>query len=105
MNTLAIGLAGLGLAAGIGRLRGTNAQHRKALARRNARSMKLVEESFNESICAKRRRLMVKATTEFARADTNRLWIGDGEDDSQVAEAFDALSLGIREYQKDCLGG
>jgi hypothetical protein len=66
--------------------------------------MDLVNKSVTEKSCVRRRRLVVKAAAEFARADTNRLWIGDGEDESPVAIAFDALSLGIREYQKDCLG-
>ena len=100
-TSLAIGLAGIGIAAALtsDRLRGAGDTHRKRLEV----ELSIVRDRADQSLhgpCAVRRRDLQRGIQALARADAHVEWVGDMS--SEVEVAYDALMIAQREWQSDC---
>lgn len=102
MNTLAIGLAGLGLAATIGRLRGSKIVHEQLMQDKLEKVMKIADKSLRTKLCLPRKRELIRGVEQLAKASAHRRWAEDGD---LYDQAWDALSIAAREWQVDCGDG
>jgi hypothetical protein len=84
---------------GLDKLRGSPAAHEARTRARIAKAVTMAQKSLQASACLPRKRTLIRAMRELARADENSEWGGDRE---QLDMAFDAVMLAMREWQTDC---
>jgi hypothetical protein len=84
---------------GLNRLRGSPAAHAARTRARIAKAMTMAQKSLQHSACIPRKRTLIRAMRELARADENAEWAADPE---QLDMAFDAVMIAAREWQSDC---